>query len=148
MSKAFTKESEDLPEPPVRRRGVPVPEFNLVTPDGLAAARAELEELTRRGGDPDRLRALTDHLATAQAVEPGDLDEVGLGATVTVEDDDGQRRQYRIVGAIEADPKRGWLGAESPLAQALWGARIGDQVALPRGDVEVVAISYARPPRA
>ncbi|MBK9033541.1 MAG: GreA/GreB family elongation factor [Myxococcales bacterium] len=101
MSKAFTKESEDLPEPPVRRRGVPVPEFNLVTPDGLAAARAELEELTRRGGDPDRLRALTDHLATAQAVEPGDLDEVGLGATVTVEDDDGQRRQYRIVGAIE-----------------------------------------------
>lgn len=43
MSKAFTKENDDVPEVPVRRRGLPVPELNLVTPAGLAAARAELE---------------------------------------------------------------------------------------------------------
>jgi transcription elongation GreA/GreB family factor len=146
VSKAFTKESDDVPQPPMRRLGVPVPELNVVTPGGLAAARAELEELTQHGGDPDRIRELAEHLATAQAVEPADLGEVGLGATVTVEDDDGLHHRYRIVGAIEADPKRGWLGWQSPLAQALWGLSVGDPVTLPRGEAEIIDISYARPP--
>ena len=143
VSKAFTKENDDLPDSPIRRRGIPVPELNLVTPAGLAAARAELDELTRSGGDPDRARELADHLTTAQAADPpADRGEVGLGARVTVEDEDGGRHTYEIVGAIESDPKRGKLGWQSPLAQALWGARVGDTVILPRGDGEIVAIEY------
>ncbi len=142
MSKAFTKETDDVPDSPIRRLGVPVPELNIVTPDGLRAARAELDALTRRGGDPDRIRELTEHLATAHAVEPEDRGVVGVGATVTVEDDAGKRHTYRIVGAIEADAKRGWIAWMTPLAQALWGARVGDSVTLPRGDAEVVAIAY------
>lgn len=143
MSKAFTKEDADVPDAPLRRRGIPVPELNLVTPAGLAAARAELDELSRTGGDPDRIRELAEHLATAQPVEPGDPEVAGLGATVVVEAEDGTRTTYRIVGAIEADPKRGALGWQSPLAQALFGVRAGDTVVLPRGDeVEVVSIGY------
>lgn len=143
MSKAFTKESDDVPESPIRRLGVPVPELNFVTPAGLQAARAELDELTRTGGDPDRIRELSDHLATAQAIEPADRAVVGVGATVVVEDEDGKRATYRIVGAIEADPRHGAIGWQSPLAQALWGARVGDGVVLPRGDAEIIAITYA-----
>jgi len=143
VSKAFTKETDELPEAPVRRRGLPVPELNLVTPAGLLAARAELEELTRVGGDADRVRELADHLSTAQAAEPpADRGEVALGARVTVEDDDGKHHVYELVGAIEADPKRGRLSWQSPLAQALWGMRVGDGVSLPRGDGEIVAIEY------
>lgn len=142
MSKAFTKEAEDVPDSPIRRLGVPVPELNFVTPEGLRTARTELEELTRTGGDPDRIRELSDHLATAQPIEPENRDVVGIGARVTVEDDDGKRSTYRIVGAIEADPKHGSISWQSPLAQALWGARVGDSVVLPRGDGEIVAISY------
>lgn len=143
MSKAFTKEDDDAPVPLARRRGVPVPVPNFMTAAGVAAARAELERLTRDAGDPDRIRELSDHLATAQVVTPEDRDVVGLGATVTVEDESGKRTTYRLVGAIEADPKRGWLSWQTPIANALWGARVGDSIELPRGgEVEVVAIAY------
>ncbi len=142
MSKAFTKESEDLPEVPIRRLGVPVPELNVVTPEGLRVAREELDELQRTGGDPDRIRELSDHLSTATAVEPDDRDVVGVGATVVVEGVDGNQHTYRIVGAIEADVKRGWISWMTPLAQKLWGARAGDTVTLPRGDAEVVSVGY------
>ncbi len=142
MSKAFTKENDDLPEAPVRRLGVPVPDLNVVTPEGLRVARAELDELARTGGDPDRIRELSEHLATAQAIEPEDREVVGVGATVVVEHEDGHRATYRIVGAIEADAKRGWIGWMTPLAQALWGARAGDRVTLPRGDAELISIAY------
>ena len=144
VSKAFTKEDDDAPEAPARRRGVPVPELNMVTPRGLVAARAELEELLRRGSDPDRVRELTAHLSTAQPVEPpADRSEAALGATITIEDERGKRTTYRIVGAIEADPRHGYLGWQSPLAERLHGARVGDSVALPNGvEVEVVAVSY------
>jgi transcription elongation GreA/GreB family factor len=121
---------------------VPVPEPNFVTPDGERAARAELDDLLRANGDPDRIRELSEHLATAQVVEPGDRDVVGLGAMVTVEDEDEKRVTYRIVGAIEADTKRGWVSWQTPVATALWNARVGDSVDLPRGAVEVVAIAY------
>jgi transcription elongation GreA/GreB family factor len=143
MSKAFTKETDDVPEAPARRRGIPVPELNMVTPAGLAAARAELEALSRTGGDADRIRELTEHLATAQAsAPPADRGEVGLGARVTVEDDNGARHVYEIVGAIEQDPRRGRVSWQSPIAQALWNARAGDTVSLPRGEAEIVAVEY------
>ena len=143
MSKAFTKDDEGTPPPPVRRRGVPVPDPNFVTPAGARAARAELDQLTRAGGDPDRIRELTDHLATAQEVPTEDRSIVGLGASVTIEDEAGKRTTYKLVGAIEADTKRGYLSWQSPIANALWGARVGDSIELPRGDdVAIVAISY------
>src|SRR5262245_19932958 len=114
-----------------------------MTAGGVQALRAELERLGREGGDPERIRELADHLATAQGVPPEDRVVVGLGAAVTVEDESGKRTTYRLVGAIEADPKRGWLSWQTPIANALWGARVGDSVELPRGDeVEVVAIEY------
>jgi transcription elongation factor GreB len=142
MSKAFTKEDSDVPDSPIRRLGIPVPELNVVTPEGLRHAREELEQLTRDGGDADRIRELSEHLSSAQAVEPDDREVVGVGATVVIADGDGERHTYRIVGAIEADAKRGWVAWMTPLAQALWGARVGDEVKLPRGEAEVVEIRY------
>ena len=143
MSKAFTKEDDGVPPPIVQKRGIPVPDPNYVTPAGARVARAELDHLTRDGADPDRVRELTDHLATAQVVEPTEREVVGLGATVTVEDEAGKRTTYRIVGAIESDPKRGWLSWQTPIANALWGNRVGDSALLPRaGEVEIVAIEY------
>ncbi|MCE9573604.1 MAG: GreA/GreB family elongation factor [Deltaproteobacteria bacterium] len=127
----------------MRLRGLPVPTPNLVTSAGLAAAQAEHARLTQAGGDADRVRELAAHLATAQVADPpADPREVAFGARVTIEDDAGERHVYAIVGAIEADPKRGALSWRSPLAQALWGLRVGDGVALPRGDGAIVAIDY------
>ena len=141
MSKAFTKEADDAPEPKAQRRGVPVPELNYMTPAGERAARDELASCR----DEARLRELTDHLATAQIIEPpADRGAASLGATVTIEDVSGKRTTYRIVGALEADARRGCVFWQSPIAEALYGAHVGDAIVLPRGtEAEVVAISYA-----
>ena len=50
--------------------------------------------------------------------------------------------RQRMLDAM-ADPKRGWLSWQTPLANVLWGKRVGDSVELPRGiEVEIVAIDY------
>ena len=141
MSKAFTKESENVPEPAIRRRGVAVPIDvpNYVTAAGVRALRAELASCV----DEDRRREISDHLATAIAMDlPAVRNRVGFGATVTVEDGDGKRTRYRLVGAIEASPRDGAIYFRSPIAEALDDAQVGDTVALPRDEVEVVAIEY------
>jgi transcription elongation factor GreB len=141
VSKAFTKEDEGVAPTPVRRRGVPVPLDvpNYITAAGVAALRAELAAST----DPARTAELSDHLATAVVMEPpADRTRVGFGATVTVEDAAGNRTTYRLVGAIEAAPPRLAIYWRSPIAEELYDAQVGDSVALPKGDVEVVAIEY------
>ena len=143
VSKAFTKEDEGPEVPPLRRRGVPVPEGvpNYLTAAGGQALRAELESLPRDAGE--RAQELSEHLATAVVIDaPEDRSRVGFGATVTVEDEHGARTRYRIVGAIEASPREGAIYWQSPVALALHDAAVGDTVALPRGEVEVVAIEY------
>ena len=111
MSKAFTKESDDVPESPVRRRGIPVPELNFVTPAGLAAARAELE----RGGDPDRMRELAEHLATAHAVEPpADRTEVAVRGTST-------RSSARSRASRSAGGLGGSLRSRRRCGEVAWG---------------------------
>jgi transcription elongation GreA/GreB family factor len=140
VSKAFTKESDDSPEPRPLHRGVPVPEPNYMTPAGARAARSELAQCR----DHERIRELTDHLATAQILEPpADRSQVSLGARVTIEEASGKRTTYQVVGALEADAKRGLVFWQSPIAEALYGARVGDAISLPRGrEAEIVAIDY------
>lgn len=137
MSKAFTREDDDAPLPAVTRRGVAAPTPNPVTAAGLQALRAELAS-----AHGDRARELAEHLATAMVLAPTDRDAAGFGARVTVVDDAGRRHAYRIVGAIEAAPREGAISWQSPIAEALQAAHVGDTVTLPRGEVEVIAIDY------
>jgi transcription elongation GreA/GreB family factor len=142
VSKAFTKESEDAFDAPIKRRSIDVPSPNYLTPSGEHVLREELERLRSQPvRDEVRLRELTDHLATATVVDVTTQDptRVHFGSTVTVEAPSGTRTRYRIVGAIEAEPKRGWLSWQSPLARALLGTRIGDVVTTPR-ELEIIAI--------
>jgi len=73
--------------------------------------------------------------------EPREAGVVTVGASVTVEDEDGDET-YAIVGAAEADPLHGRISNESPLGRALLGHRAGDQVewTLPGGDISRVTI--------
>ena len=73
-------------------------------------------------------------------------DEVRFGAQVTVRNQAGVERAYRLVGVDEADGAHGLVAFVSPLARALLGRRVGELATLrtPRGEeeLEVVAISY------
>ena len=55
---------------------------------------------------------------------------------------------YAIVGAVEANPLEGKISNESPIAVALMGKKVGDQVEvpLPNGasmEVEIIAVEVA-----
>jgi transcription elongation factor GreB len=86
-----------------------------------------------------RVRFLSKRLDEIKVVNepPTDPKRVFFGAWVTVEDDEGIEKTYRIVGADESDLERGFISIDSPVARALLGKREGDEVTVrvPRGDV-------------
>jgi len=58
----------------------------------------------------------------------GQRDQVEVGATVTVQEQDYPPETFYMVGAKEADPRNGRISNESPIGRALMGARQGDVV--------------------
>jgi transcription elongation factor GreB len=79
---------------------------------------------------------------------PADPRRVHFGAWVTLEDEDGEATEWRIVGADESDVKTRAISVDSPVARALMGRRVGDEVTVqvPRGEVAytVVAVRYSQ----
>lgn len=164
MSRAFVKDNEDdtpevLPELPISTH------TNYVTSRGLALLRARLGKATARhdvlkANEQDtlaqrneltalerELRYLHARVSSANEVDLSKQphDRVAFGATVTVDSDEGERR-WQIVGEDEADAEHGLVSYVSPLATALLGARVGDEVRWqrPAGDmmIEVLNIHY------
>jgi transcription elongation factor GreA len=95
----------------------------------------------RQGFVEGRIADLEGKLANAQVIDPSTLDADGrvvFGATVEIEDlDSGERSVYQIVGDDEADIRQGLVSVNSPIARALIGRAVGDEV-------EVVAPGGAR----
>ena len=158
MSKAFTRESDDAPEervlPPLRSL-LPPGAKNYLTPAGARRLQSELETLlqerTRASNPPSleqRILRLQQGLESAVVVAPPPppWDQVRFGATVTVRHANGERSQYRIVGADETDVDRGWVSWLSPIAKTLLNARLGERVQFrfPAGEeqLEIVGITY------
>jgi transcription elongation factor GreB len=145
MSKAFTDEETPVPDGP---EALPPRERDLpITRAGLARLRAELAELSAAGPSEvgaRRARVLVQVLKSVYVQEPSLVDgRVGFGTSVTVEDADGRRIAYEIVGPDEVEPARRQISVASPVARALLGKRAGDSVVLrrPRGDIEVAVVS-------
>jgi transcription elongation factor GreB len=95
-----------------------------------------------------RIRFLTRRLDAAEIVDPSaqSSDRVLFGATVTVRDEEGREKTYRIVGIDETDVRLGHVSWISPIGKALLQARVKDTVTLrtPRGEeeLEIVRIAY------
>ncbi len=53
---------------------------------------------------------------------------VELGATVTLEESDGQINEFMIVDSLEANPNEGKISSESPVGKAILGKKIGEEV--------------------
>ncbi len=96
-----------------------------------------------------RVRFLSKRLEQIRIVTepPSDPQRVFFGAWVTLEDDEGATKRYRIVGADESDLTSGHISIDAPVAQALMGKREGDEVTIrvPRGDVAytIAKVAYA-----
>ena len=79
-----------------------------------------------------RIRYLQKRIDQVKVVDclPTDQNKVYFGAWVTLVDDDGHERRYRIVGADELNPSQGYISIDSPLALALVGKQLDDRVEL------------------
>jgi transcription elongation GreA/GreB family factor len=155
MSRAFVKENDlehagiDIPERPLSD------ESNYVTPNGLKllntqidALEVEREQLKHKKDDPiakqkisiiERdMRYYSARIESAILTAPSEEDHsiVLFSAKVTVEDEEGKLSTYEIVGEDEADIHQGKVSYLSPLAEALIGAKLNDEVTWekPMGD--------------
>ena len=95
-----------------------------------------------------RLRFLGQRLSNIEVVDPQKIeaDKILFGATVAVEEEDGQTRTWQIVGIDESNTALGKISWKSPVGQALLGKEEGDEVAVhsPQGirHYTVVGIKY------
>jgi transcription elongation factor GreA len=94
-----------------------------------------------------KILELRDKLVNAEVVEASSgSDEVGFGSRVELRDaSSGREVSYTLVSTVEADASTGRLSFDSPVAQALVGARVGDTVAVatPRGERRLVVTAIA-----
>jgi transcription elongation factor GreB len=101
--------------------------------------KKKLREIDRR------IQWLTKRLESVTVVDPrtDGVDVVFFGAHVEVQDEDGVRATYRIVGEDEIDLDRGHISWRSPLGRSLLAKRPGDTVLLrkPSGEVELTIVS-------
>lgn len=76
-----------------------------------------------------RILRLREQVRAAVVVEEATGDDVRHGRTVDVTDlGKGGSQSFKIVSPNEASPKEGLISSTSPVAQALIGARVGDEV--------------------
>ena len=95
-----------------------------------------------------RVRFLNKRLDELQVVDrpPEDPHKIYFGAWVTLENETGEGHHFRIVGPDEFDVKSGKLSMDSPMAKALMGKQVDDEVAVatPQGEqiYEVLEVHY------
>ncbi|GLS88056.1 transcription elongation factor [Cypionkella aquatica] len=165
MSRAFVKEGDGALDPLPDLPQSPHP--NHVTPRGLAALQSRLhalqttlaalksrtdrlDKLPEAAAERD-IRYIEARLRTAILRNPATLPltEAAFGLCITVADEDGTETRYEITGEDEADARLNRITPQSPLARALLGAQIGDEVIWrkPSGasPLTIVKIAHADP---
>jgi transcription elongation factor GreB len=96
-----------------------------------------------------RVHFLTRRLEELEVVSetPERADKVYFGAWVALEGEDGEKLEFRIVGADEFDPAQRFISVESPMARAVLGRQVGDEVVVVRpkgtGAFTVLRVWYA-----
>ena len=147
MSRAFAKEND------LEHLGIDIPERllsdepNYVTPNGLILLNKKIEaleiervNLKQNKDDPiakqkiaviERdMRYFSARIESAilTSVKYEDRETILFGAKVTVEGEDGKISTFEIVGEDEADIHLNKVSYLSPLAEALIGSKVGDEV--------------------
>lgn len=94
-----------------------------------------------------RIGEIQGKIAGAEVVDPSKIksDRIVFGATVEITDlESDEKVIYQIVGMDEADVKQGKISIVSPLARAMIGKKVGDQITVqsPKGDKDYEVISF------
>jgi transcription elongation factor GreB len=110
-------------------------EVTAAAAQGDRSENAEYQYGKKRLREIDRrvhfLRKRLDELEVVRAT-PAQAGRVFFGAWVSLEGEDGETLEFRIVGADEFDPGQRWISVESPVARAVLGREEGDEVEVVR----------------
>jgi transcription elongation factor GreA len=144
-------------------------ESTYSSPDGRRLLARRVHELERRiqiiraaldESEPslelvqEHMRALVEHKriedfleqTAASHIAPDDPQLVEVGDTVTIRLEDGTKEAFVIVHAVEASVDDARISVESPLAKALLGQRVGEnvEVAVPAGTYRCCIVTASR----
>jgi len=144
----MTRLNEELAQIWIRRRDV-VRALAAAAAEGDRSENAEYiyRKKELRGLDR-RIRYLQKRMPDLHVVAaaPDDQNKIFFAAWVTLENEQGDHIEYRIVGPDEIDHQKGNISMDSPLALALRGKQVDDEaiITLPTGVKHyfVVAIRY------
>lgn len=96
-----------------------------------------------------RVRFLSKRLDELQVVYPSEQQQgkVFFGARVVLEDEQGEELCYQLVGPDEFDPKQNKISIDSPMARALLGKALDDEVTVktPSGEKHLLILSVDYP---
>jgi transcription elongation GreA/GreB family factor len=139
MSVAFRRESDEEHLEPKFELPIP-PGPNLVTERGYELIKARHDaieaQLETTLSEDERKAVLRDarywrhQLTSAQIAPPPDGATVAIGTRVGIKRD-GKSQSLEIVGHDEADPGGDKIAFSSPLARALMGAEVGEEIEFP-----------------
>ena len=146
----FTKMKDELDDL------IKVQRPNNITAISEARAHGDLSENAeyhaakeRQSFIEGRINELQDKISRAEVIDPSRInhERISFGATVTLMDlDTDEECVYTIVGSEETDVKCGRISINSPVAKALIGREVGDEVKIKAPgrtvEYEVVEIKY------
>jgi transcription elongation GreA/GreB family factor len=152
VNRAFVKESDHDSDPLPERTISEHP--NLVTARDLALIETRVRELQaeraseRPADDKSALARINRDLRYFQARResarvvppPVQIQQVRFGMRALLRLPGGIEREFQIVGEDEADPKAGLISYVSPLAKALMGKEVGEQLAVAAQTAEIIAL--------
>ena len=96
----------------------------------------------QQGFTEGRIQEIEGKLSYVQIIDVTKLPETGkviFGSTVTIINiDTDEELTYKIVGDDEADVKQGKISYQSPIARALMGKQMGEEIVVkaPAGEIE------------
>lgn len=132
-----------------RRRPEVVTALAAAAAEGDRSENAEYTYRKKQLGEIDRrIRYLGKRLEQLKVIDtpPSDPRQIYFGASFVIEDEAGTDQRHRIVGPDETDATTGWISIDSPLARAVLGRRVDDEieVVLPKGTARfvIVEITY------
>jgi transcription elongation factor GreA len=138
------RQLKDIERPKISR------EIGVARDHGDISENAEYHAAKERQGWIEaRIKDFEDKLSRAEVIDPTKLsgNKVAFGATVKLSNVDTEEESvYRLVGADEANLDQGSISITSPLARALVGREIGDEVKvrMPAGErvYEILEVEY------
>jgi len=135
------KLSEELENLHLHRRHEVAEKIRRAKEAGSTVNNAEYDDAKNEQAFVEgRILTLESMIKNAKIIEEDThSDKVKLGSHVVVENQDGEKEEYAIVGSAEASPKDGKISNESPIGKALMSKKVGQaaQVKAPAGTIKL-----------